>query len=242
MFFRISLALLACIFLALYLDYFQKVNGEKGKQPTTFSSSNREEEVLLLKSEQSQGNKTTEETLNLPLEVGPAATDWNVPKDYPSSVVSPNSNRPKTIRSENYMTLTPTGRKNRLGNPLYQLRLYVQGEFLASFDTVTGRAYTQNRNRHQAETEAPLPDGIYQVSHLVIPGTHPEVGDRFLPIEPLFPTGRTELGLHYDPSFEKDNGEDGTSGCIALTNRQELDHVLDYISQYKPHYLEVKIQ
>ena len=48
-------------------------------------------------------------------------------------------------------------------------------------------------------------------------GTHPEVGGRFLPIEPLFPTGRYALGIHYDPSFQKTNGEDGTVGCIALT-------------------------
>jgi hypothetical protein len=140
------------------------------------------------------------------------------------------------------MTLTPTGQKNRLGNPLYELRLYAQGQFLSSFDTVSGRAHTQNRNRNQAGTEAPLPDGIYQVSWSVTAGIQPEVGERFLPLEPLFPTGRTELGLHYDPSFEKDNGEDGTSGCLALTSRQDLNQVLDYISQYKPRYLEVKIQ
>ncbi|CCI05967.1 hypothetical protein MICAD_1440022 [Microcystis aeruginosa PCC 7941] len=47
---------------------------------------------------------------------------------------------------------------------------------------------------------------------------------------------------HYDPSFEKPNGEDGTSWCIALTNRADLDQVLNYVRTYRPQYLEVNIQ
>ncbi|OKH22787.1 hypothetical protein NIES593_11735 [Hydrococcus rivularis NIES-593] len=141
-----------------------------------------------------------------------------------------------------YMTLTPTGLTNTLGNPLYELRLYANGQLRGTYTTVSGRAYTQNRNRHQAGTEAPLPDGIYKVAKTSVAGTIAEAGDRFLAIQPLFRTGRSALGIHYDPSFEKNNGEDGTSGCIALTNRRDLDLVLNYVRTYQPQYLEVNIQ
>ncbi len=145
------------------------------------------------------------------------------------------------IKRGSYMTLTPAGRTNALGNPLYELRLYANGQWRA-YDTVTGRAHTQNKNRHVAGTEAPLPNGRYKVAHYTVPGTHPEVGGIFLPISPMFQTGRSALGIHYDPSFEKRNGEDGTAGCIALKNRAELDKVLKYVRTYQPEYLEVNIQ
>ncbi|MEQ8962106.1 MAG: hypothetical protein RLP02_29970 [Coleofasciculus sp. C2-GNP5-27] len=63
-----------------------------------------------------------------------------------------------------------------------------------------------------------------------------------MPIQPLFRTGRSELGIHYDPSFEQNNGEDGTEGCIGLTNEWELDQFLYYVRIYQPEYLEVNIQ
>jgi hypothetical protein len=161
------------------------------------------------------------------------------------------SNQPKSDKSKNsvalsktgsYMTLTPTGLTNALGNPMYELRLYVNGNSVGAYNTVAGRAYTQNRNRHQAGTEAPLPDGKYQVARTTVAGTILEAGDRFLAIQPLFRTGRSALGIHYDPSFEKNNGEDGTSGCIGLTNRGDLDQVLNFVRTYRPQYLEVNIQ
>jgi hypothetical protein len=83
---------------------------------------------------------------------------------------------------------------------------------------------------------------MYRVARSAVSGSNPEVGGRFLPIQPLFRTGRSALGIHYDPSFEKNNGEDGTEGCIALTNRWELDDLLNYVRTYQPEYLEVKLQ
>ncbi len=142
----------------------------------------------------------------------------------------------------NYMTLTPTQTKNALGNPIYELRLYANGQLIGTYPTVTGRANSQNRNRHQSGTEAPLPDGQYQVASAEVAGTHSEVGGRFLPIKPLFPTQRFALGIHYDPSYQKNNGEDGTEGCIALTNKSDLDQVLQYVYTYQPQYLDVKLQ
>lgn len=145
------------------------------------------------------------------------------------------------VKTGSYITLTSTGTKNALGNPLYQLRLYANGQLIGTYATVSGRAHTQNRNRNRAGTEAPLPDGKYKVARAPIPGSISEAGDRFLPIQPLFQTGRSALGIHYDPSFEKNNGEDGTSGCVALTNKRELNQVLNYIRTYQPKYFEVNI-
>ena len=140
-----------------------------------------------------------------------------------------------------FMTLTPTGETNALNNPLYKLRLYANGKLVDSFITVSGRNYTQTKNRDRSGTEAPLPDGKYTVSKSAIPGTIAEAGDRFLPIQPQFTTGRTALGFHVDPSFEKDNGEDGTAGCIGLVSRDDLDKLLTFVSTYNPKFLDVKI-
>ncbi|MBD6619299.1 L,D-transpeptidase [Komarekiella sp. 'clone 1'] len=145
------------------------------------------------------------------------------------------------IRSNSYMVLIPKGVLNALENPIYELRLYANGELKGSYKTVSGRSYTQNKDRDSSGTEAPLPNGKYKVARTYIHGAIPEAGDRFLPIQPLFQTGRTDLGIHYDPSFEKNNGEDGTSGCIGLTDKQDLNRVLEYVRIHRPQYLEVTI-
>ncbi|MGB3639173.1 MAG: hypothetical protein WBA39_16595, partial [Rivularia sp. (in: cyanobacteria)] len=91
----------------------------------------------------------------------------------------------------NFMTLTPTGQTNTLNNPLYKLRLYADGKLIDSFTTVSGRTFTQAKNRHQSGTEAPLPDGKYTVANSTIPGAITEAGEHFLPIQPKFKTGRS---------------------------------------------------
>lgn len=142
---------------------------------------------------------------------------------------------------DNYMTLKPTGQNNSFGNPLYDLELFANGQLITTYKTVSGRFNTQNRDRNVAGTEAPLPNGRYGVAKHYIPGSHPEVGGRFLSISPQFYTGRSALGIHYDPSYEKSMKDDGTSGCIALTNRNDLDEVLNYIQTYQPKFLNVQI-
>jgi hypothetical protein len=141
----------------------------------------------------------------------------------------------------NYMRLKPTGQNNSFGNPLYELELFVNGESIARYKTVSGRYNTQDRNRNLAGTEAPLPNGKYSVARNYVAGTHSEVGGQFLAISPQFSTGRTALGIHYDPSFEKSLKNDGTSGCIGLINRTELDLVLNYIQTHQPKFLTVEI-
>lgn len=145
-------------------------------------------------------------------------------------------------KRSSYMRLEKTGRKNALGNPLYRLCLYTKGQVLDAYYTVNGRYYTQNRNRNKSGTQAPSPDGRYGLARWYVRGTHPEVGGRFLRMYPRFRTGRTDLGIHYDPSFEKRNGKDGTAGCIALTKKSDLDKVLRYHRKYRFRYIDVKIK
>lgn len=141
-----------------------------------------------------------------------------------------------------YMKLTPTSRTNRLGNPIYFLEFYVNGQLISKYDTVAGRSHTQNKDRHKSGTEAPLPDGRYTVAKTPVPGTIREAGKLFLPVYPSFQTGRSALGVHYDPSYEKNNGEDGTSGCIGLTNQADFNKLLNHVRAYQPQYLTVDIQ
>ena len=143
--------------------------------------------------------------------------------------------------TENYMILEETGQKNSFGNPLYKLKLFSDGREIYSFNTVSGRYHTQNKNRNVSGTQAPLPNGKYTVSQYYVPGTHPEIGGKFLPIYPKFSTGRSALGIHYDPSFERSTKDDGTAGCIALTDKEELNIVLNYVQQYQPKFLNVQI-
>ncbi len=137
--------------------------------------------------------------------------------------------------------------KNRFNNPIYQLTAYRSDTASYEFklDAVTGRWNTQTRNRYQSNTEAPLPDGSYSVIPTVVRGTIPEVGGTMVPIFPKSGFNprmrRTALGIHWDPSFDKDPKEDGTSGCIGLTNKEDYQHVRDFILKYRPRSLEVKI-
>ena len=254
MLFRLTLASLSCILAAIYIAYF---NFGEGATKQTLSnvepaSDTQPSAKNLLGKNQKKWNSELEKAIAIKVAYREGSNYLSPPEiplfqksEYISPVreikISP-TNISKLFESKNYIILAPTDTVNGLENPLYQLQLYANGKLLASYKVVTGRAYTQNRNRHISGTEAPLPDGKYKLFYTTIAGTHPEVGGRFLPIQPLFQTGRSALGIHYDPSFEKRNGEDGTTGCIALTNKSEFEQVLNYIRTYRPQYLEVDIQ
>ncbi|EAZ92396.1 L,D-transpeptidase [Crocosphaera chwakensis] len=255
--YKLTLALFTCLVMFAYVSH--------GKQKQGQSIEALETDNVVLRQENSFSHEQPEQltpTLNpettLESSTAPNFSPYSSPREtYPQTIttwerepyIEPPQNNddsgPYTnarMSQGNYMTLTPTQTKNALGNPIYELRLYANGQLIGTYQTVTGRANSQNRNRHQSGTEAPLPDGQYQVASAEVAGTHPEVGGRFLPIEPLFPTQRYALGIHYDPSYQKNNGEDGTEGCIALTNKPDLDQVLEYVYTYQPQYLDVKLQ
>jgi hypothetical protein len=147
------------------------------------------------------------------------------------------------------LILTPdsSNLQNRFNNPIYKLTAYRDktSNYLFQFDAVTGRGFTQHRNRYKSNTEAPLPDGSYAVVPRVVTGTIREVGGTMVPIfpKPGFDPRmrRTALGIHWDPSFDRDKKEDGTSGCIGLTHKNDYHQVRDFILKYRPRSLEVQI-
>jgi hypothetical protein len=121
------------------------------------------------------------------------------------------------------------------------LEAYVDGRRYRTFNVVSGTANTQAADRHIGNNSAPLPDGIYEVSSQVIPGMTPEVGATFIGIFPRFETKRTGLGIHLDPSFNKRNGYDGTSGCIGITTLLDRDAIDNFVTKYQPRSLFVSI-
>jgi hypothetical protein len=145
--------------------------------------------------------------------------------------------------SNNYLRLVRDASKgtNDVGNPIYTLEAYVDGRKYQTFDAVSGTANTQNADRNSGNNAAPLPDGLYEVSNAIVPGTMPEVGRTFVGIYPKFETGRNDLGIHLDRSFNKTNGYDGTAGCIGIATPADRDAINEFIVKYRPHNLFVKI-
>ncbi len=147
------------------------------------------------------------------------------------------------LSSGNYLVLVkdPSKGTNDRGNPIYTLEAYVNGEIQRSVNAVSGTGTSQNRNRNLPNTFAPLPDGTYNVSSQIVAGSIPEVGRTFIAITPRFETGRSDLGIHLDPSFNKQNGSDGTAGCIGITNQADRDAINQFVMKYNPRNLIVKI-
>jgi hypothetical protein len=159
----------------------------------------------------------------------------------PIEVIPPPISAAPTKEAVTKLVLTPSGTVNKFGNPIYKLTVIVSGVVMAEFETVAGRAHTQSKNRHVAGTEAPPPNGRYRVNRYARTSSEHEVGGKFLDITPLFNTGRSALGFHVDPSFEKNRKEDGTAGCIATTTVADRDLLYKLISRYNIQLLEVSI-
>jgi lipoprotein-anchoring transpeptidase ErfK/SrfK len=122
-------------------------------------------------------------------------------------------------------------------DPVWNLELISKdGTVLDTLKAVTGRATRQTANRHVAGTKAPLPTGTYRIDRSGIergPFSDPELGNGFwVPITPLFSTGRSDLGFHVDPSWGKLNGESGTSGCIGLENTDATVKLVTWIKHF----------
>lgn len=164
------------------------------------------------------------------------------PTAIPIEVIPPPESAVEvSVASYPYLLMRPSGQSNQFGNPIYTIVMFANGREVGRVNSVTGRAHTQSRNRHQPGTEAPLPNGKYRVSTSWIPGSIAEAGSKFLPISPMFSTGRTELGFHVDPSFNKNPKEDGTAGCIGLTTVAEREQLFEFVRKHKPAYLNVQI-
>ena len=145
--------------------------------------------------------------------------------------------------SGNYLRLVrdPDKGTNDLGNPIYTLETYIDGELDRKFNAVSGTTRSQKADRNIGNNNAPLPDGSYDVSNWITLSNIREVDRTFVGITPKFKTNRNDLGIHLDPSFNKRNGYDGTSGCIGITTPEDRDAINNFIIKYHPRNLVVNI-
>ena len=127
-----------------------------------------------------------------------------------------------------------THRLSRTGDPIWNLRLDTPGEPPMNFEAVTGRAHRQNADRHIAGTRAPLPAGRYSLGPVepLGPGDPRELGPIWIGIEPLFPNGRGHLGIHLDPSANR-NANSGILGCVGLINRSDMFQLADLVERVR---------
>lgn len=121
-------------------------------------------------------------------------------------------------------------------DPIWKVELVVDGRVEDSVEAVIGRSYRQAVNRHISGNESPLPVGNYRVDRGGIVRerfSNPELGSGYwIPVTPLFSTGRSALGIHQDPSWGKLNNESGTSGCIGLKTAEDTSRVVEWIRKY----------
>ena len=198
-------------------------------------------------------NSPNVQTSNLEETNAAIATTNPVEAEATSTSISKSSIEPNSgdrcKSTNNHLFLGNGTIKNKYGNPIYLLHLCVGGKERRSFEIVTGRNFTQQKNRHQSGTHSPLPNGKYRMSNSLTQGMLAEVGkvdglsvrQPFLPISPMFSTGRSALGIHVDPSFNRDPKEDGTSGCIGLTNSADFKSLWANIQNYQIRDLQVAI-
>ena len=135
--------------------------------------------------------------------------------------------------TESVLVLQRTNRAlSRTGDPIWSLRLDSPGEQPLHFDAVTGRAHRQNADRHRTGTRAPLPIGRYSLGPVepLGPGDPAELGPIWIGIEPQFTTGRGHLGIHLDPSANR-NANSGTLGCVGLVRRDDMLQLAELIKR-----------
>lgn len=128
-------------------------------------------------------------------------------------------------------------------DPIWVLQLKQGDQVLASLPALSGRANRQQLDRHTSGNKSPLPPGRYAIDRNGIaraPFSDPELGSGYwIPIQPLFRTGRSDLGLHQDPSWGLANGESGTSGCIGLESADATAEVVNWIKHFNIRQLSV---
>ena len=155
------------------------------------------------------------------------------PVNLPAPAPLPQVQAPAPV--EHQLVLSRTEAKTQVGDPVWQFSLMAGDKVVASMDAVSGRAHTQNLDRHVGNNLAPLPAGRYSVGHDIAKGPFgvPELGTGYwVGLTPQFKTGRTDLGIHVDPSMGKANGESGTHGCIGLKNAQATQQVVTWIETH----------
>lgn len=134
---------------------------------------------------------------------------------------------------------------NRTSETINGLRVYKtrlidsNGKVIKTVRAVSGRANKQTPS-HVEGTQTPLPFGIYKFD---FPGSVEAKGGEFggvwSPVTPTFKTGRSEIGIHYDPSALLNNANSGTAGCFATPTVAEKETMTSFIRTYKPTHFVV---
>lgn len=163
----------------------------------------------------------------------------------PTNIPQENSFVSSAKESNNSLRVIKTSKNvSSTNDPIWRVELVVNDKVVDYVDALIGRSYRQNSNRNISGNKSPLPIGTYSIDSLGIskaPFDDPELGRGYwIPIIPLFSTGRSVLGIHQDPSWGKTNGESGTSGCIGLKSAEETEKVENWIRKYKIHTLTVQ--
>ena len=131
---------------------------------------------------------------------------------------------PAIAAAEPELILQQTARRlPQTGDPVWLLSLQLSNQTVKHFDAVSGRAHRQNADRHQTGSLAPLPPGHYSVGEVepLGPADPAELGPLWIGIEPRFATGRGHLGIHLDPSANR-NANSGTLGCVGLIRWDDM--------------------
>jgi Bacterial SH3 domain len=133
-----------------------------------------------------------------------------------------------------------TGKTLGGGLRIYEARLIDStGKVINTVRAVSGRVGKQTPS-HIAGSQAPLPFGIYTFDAAgVVEFKGGEFGGVWSPVTPTFKTGRSEIGVHYDPSALKGDANTGTAGCFATPTIAEKDIMTSFIKTYKPTHLVV---
>ena len=120
----------------------------------------------------------------------------------------------------------------RTGDPIWSLRLETPGQPLQRFDAVSGRAHRQNADRDRSGTREPLPAGRYSLGPVdpMGPSDPRQLGPIWIGIEPQFPTGRGHLGIHLDPSANR-NANSGTLGCVGLIRWEDMQSLAGLVQR-----------
>jgi hypothetical protein len=127
------------------------------------------------------------------------------------------------------------------GLKVYQVQLIDDsGRVVNTIRAVSGRRDKQIPS-DRAGSQTPLPYGLYRFDN---PGNVTYMGGEFggtwSAITPTFKTGRSGIGIHYDPSAFKNNSQAGTAGCLATPTLAERDIMTNFIRTYRPTQITVQ--
>lgn len=155
-----------------------------------------------------------------------------IPYDLPQE-----SSQPGFTQTKNFIRVIKTNDVvETTKDPIWRVELVLDNRVVDSVDALIGRSYRQSSDRNESGNKSPLPQGRYSIDRQGIakaPFDEVELGKGYwIPISPLFSTGRSALGIHQDPSWGKTNGESGTSGCIGLKSPEDTAKLVEWVRKY----------